>query len=204
MPGANRSPKFSVLLLAGGRGQRMGGADKGLLDWQGRPLIAWLHDRVRPLSDDLIISCNRNSERYAPFADRLVSDEDQDFQGPLAGIRAGMKVARHKWLLILPCDAPLVDDELLQALLAKHGEQPVVVRQNGYLQPLFSLLPTALARSLEQSWQLGERSPQRWLRQIGVSTVDCPPADPRLANLNTPDLLAQTSSPMELDSSRLV
>src|SRR5690606_7670207 len=60
-------PSCSVLLLAGGRGQRMGGADKGLLEWQGRPLIAWLHDLVRPLSDDLIISCNRNSERYAAF-----------------------------------------------------------------------------------------------------------------------------------------
>jgi molybdopterin-guanine dinucleotide biosynthesis protein A len=54
-----------VLLLSGGRGQRMGGRDKGLLDWRGRPLIAWLHDLTRPLSDDLIISCNRNTERYA-------------------------------------------------------------------------------------------------------------------------------------------
>ena len=52
----------------------MGGADKGLLDWHGKPLIAWLHEQVRPLSDDLIISCNRNQQRYAAFADQLVSD----------------------------------------------------------------------------------------------------------------------------------
>jgi molybdenum cofactor guanylyltransferase len=194
MPVSPALPTCSVLLLAGGRGQRMGGADKGLLDWQGRPLIAWLHELVRPLTDDLIISCNRNPERYAAFADRLISDEDQNFQGPLAGIRAGLNIARHNWLLVLPCDAPLLDRPLLQALLAKAGEQPVVVRQNDYLEPLFSLLPTSLAGSLEQAWQSGERSPQRWLQQIGVLTVDCPPADPRLANLNTPDLLAQDRS----------
>ena len=116
MPAPVTLPGCSVLLLAGGRGQRMGGADKGLLDWQGRPLIAWLHERVRPLTDDLIISCNRNAERYAAYADRLVSDAESDFPGPLAGILAGLDAARHDWLLVLPCDAPLIDHALLQAL----------------------------------------------------------------------------------------
>ena len=63
----------------------MGGRDKGLLNWRGRPLIAWLHDLTKPLSDDLIISCNRNQERYAAFADQLVGDGNQDFAGPLPG-----------------------------------------------------------------------------------------------------------------------
>lgn len=106
MPASNASPTCSVLLLSGGRGLRMGGRDKGLLEWQGRPLIAWLHDLTRPLSDDLIISCNRNTEHYARYADQLVADQDQNFQGPLAGIRAGMAAARHEQMLVLPCDAP--------------------------------------------------------------------------------------------------
>jgi molybdopterin-guanine dinucleotide biosynthesis protein A len=189
MPALSTLPTCSVLLLAGGRGQRMGGADKGLIDWQGRPLIAWLHELVRPLSDDLIISCNRNAERYAPYADRLIEDDDKDFPGPLAGIRAGLKVARHPWLLVLPCDAPRLDRELLLALLSQAGEQPVVVRQGGYLEPLFSLIPTHLVAQLEDAWQAGERSPQRWLRSLAIATVDCPADDPRLANLNTPELL---------------
>jgi molybdopterin-guanine dinucleotide biosynthesis protein A len=167
----------------------MGGADKGLIDWQGRPLIAWLHELVRPLTDDLLISCNRNAERYAPYADRLIEDDDKDFPGPLAGIRAGLKVARHPWLLVLPCDAPRLDRELLLALLSQAGEQPVVVRQGGYLEPLFSLIPTHLVAQLEDAWQAGERSPQRWLRSLAIATVDCPADDPRLANLNTPELL---------------
>lgn len=189
MPALSTLPTCSVLLLAGGRGQRMGGADKGLLDWQGRPLIAWLHELVRPLSDDLIISCNRNAERYAPYADRLIEDDDKDFPGPLAGIRAGLKVARHPWLLVLPCDAPRLDRELLLALLSQASEQPVVVRQGGYLEPLFSLIPTHLVAQLEDAWQAGERSPQRWLRSLAIATVDCPADDSRLANLNTPELL---------------
>lgn len=190
MPGANTAHKCSVLLLAGGRGQRMGGADKGLLDWQGRPLIAWLYERVRPLTDDLIVSCNRNSERYAAFADRLVSDGAEDFQGPLAGIRAGLRMARHEHVLILPCDAPRLDDALIQTLLSLAGEHAVVIRRGEYFEPLFSLIPRALLTNLEQAWQTGERSPQRWLRNQATLTVDCALNDPRLVNFNTPEALA--------------
>ncbi|OHC19810.1 MAG: molybdenum cofactor guanylyltransferase MobA [Pseudomonadales bacterium RIFCSPHIGHO2_02_FULL_60_43] len=189
MPAPTNLPRCSVLLLAGGRGQRMGGADKGLLDWQGRPLIAWLHELVRPLTDDLLISCNRNAERYAPFADRLVSDDEADFQGPLAGIRAGLRAARQANVLILPCDAPQLDRQLLEALLSLAGERAVVVRQGEFLEPLFSVIPRALDADLEQAWQAGERSPQRWLRSLDPLTVECPLGDPRLANFNTPDLL---------------
>ena len=189
MPALSTLPTCSVLLLAGGRGQRMGGADKGLLDWQGRPLIAWLHELVRPLTDDLLISCNRNAERYAPFADRLVSDDEADFQGPLAGIRAGLRAARQANVLILPCDAPQLDRQLLEALLSLAGERAVVVRQGEFLEPLFSVIPRALHADLEQAWQAGERSPQRWLRSLDPLTVECPLGDPRLANFNTPDLL---------------
>ncbi|MBP3363942.1 MAG: NTP transferase domain-containing protein, partial [Pseudomonas sp.] len=57
----------SILLLAGGRGQRMGGQDKGLVTWQGQPLIEFAQRVARPLTDDLIISCNRNHAQYARF-----------------------------------------------------------------------------------------------------------------------------------------
>ncbi|WP_277372069.1 molybdenum cofactor guanylyltransferase MobA [Pseudomonas sp. AA-38] len=182
-------PKCSVLLLAGGRGQRMGGRDKGLLHWQGRPLIAWMHEKVRPLSDDLIISCNRNLDAYAAYADRLVTDDDSDYQGPLAGIRAGLASAHHSQLLVLPCDAPLVDRALLDGLLARAGEHPVVVRQGQYWEPLLCLLPTRLKGDLEQAWHEGQRSPQRWFMQHAAVAFDCPVGDPRLANVNTPEIL---------------
>jgi molybdopterin-guanine dinucleotide biosynthesis protein A len=193
MPATPVLPSCSVLLLCGGRGQRMGGQDKGLIEWQGRPLVAWLHDLVRPLSDDLIISCNRNSERYRAFADRLISDDDEHFQGPLAGIRAGLQAARHDYLLVLPCDTPLLDRALLDELLGQAGSHPVMVRQGDFWEPLFSLIPKSLGSKLEDAWQAGERSPQRWLCRHDPIAVVCPPNDPRLANLNTPQLLALNS-----------
>jgi len=186
-------PACSVLLLSGGRGSRMGGRDKGLIEWQGRPMIAWLHDLVRPLTDDLIISCNRNSERYAAWADRLVQDDDHEFQGPLAGIRAGLAVMRQPYLLILPCDAPVLDRALLQSLLqmaAAHPGLPVMVRRGEQWEPLFSCLPRACAPALEQAWQRGERSPRRVLLSLGAVPLPCAEDDPRLANLNTPELLS--------------
>lgn len=189
----NPLPPCSILLLAGGRGQRMGGADKGLLAWQGKPLIAWLHAQVRPLTDDLIISCNRNQSAYAGYADQLVSDAEGDFPGPLAGIRAGLQQARHPYLLVLPCDAPLLDRPLLLGLLHAAGEHAVVLRQGEQWQPLFSLWPRALLGQLESAWNAGQRSPLGFLRSAGALTLDCAADDPRLSNLNTPQLLEQAA-----------
>jgi molybdopterin-guanine dinucleotide biosynthesis protein A len=186
-------PLCSILLLAGGRGQRMGGADKGLQLWQGRPMIAWLHDLVRPHTDDLILSCNRNQQLYAPYADHLVSDAESGFPGPLAGIRAGLQQARHSHVLILPCDAPLLDRDILQTLLAATGERPVVVRQAEQWQPLFSLWPRALLTELERAWTEGQRSPLSFLRSMNAIPLDFAEDDPRLSNLNTPALLEQAA-----------
>lgn len=190
-------PACSILLLAGGRGQRMGGRDKGLLEWCGRPLVAHLHALIRPLTDDLIISCNRNLDRYATYADRLVQDDSADFPGPLAGIRAGLLAARHSWLLVLPCDSPRLDAELLRNMrqtAARHPDRPLLVRQGEQWEPLFCLLPKSLLPALEQAWQAGERSPRKIFLADAVSVLQCPPDDPRLANLNTPNLLTNAEN----------
>lgn len=144
----------SILLLAGGRGQRMGGEDKGLLQWRGQPLIAHLQRLTRPLTDDLIISCNRNHDRYAPYADQLVSDDSPDFPGPLAGIRAGLAAARHPHLLVLPCDVPALDVQLLNALRdtgQRNPLWPVMVRHGEFWEPLICIIPTYLQAEIEQA-----------------------------------------------------
>jgi len=188
----------SVLLLAGGRGQRMGGRDKGLLQWRGQPLIAHLQALVRPLGDDLIISCNRNHAHYAAYADRLVSDDSDDFPGPLAGIRAGLAAARHSHLLVLPCDVPGLDEPLLHALLrcaAEHPQQPVMVRHGEHWEPLICVIPSVHAPLFESAWQAGERSPRKILLALDAQPLQCLADDPRLANLNTPDALAREPGP---------
>ncbi|POF93963.1 molybdenum cofactor guanylyltransferase MobA [Pseudomonas putida] len=184
-------PPCSILILAGGRGQRMGGRDKGLVDWQGEPLTAHVHRVVRPLSDDLVISCNRNQAAYRPYADRLVGDAEADFPGPLAGVIAGLRVARHGWVVVLACDAPLVDRELIEGLLrlAVTGNSAAMVRQGGFWQPMFSVLPKRVLPVLEQAWAAGERSLQKALLREAVQGLECAESDRRLSNFNSPDRL---------------
>ncbi|MFG0398067.1 molybdenum cofactor guanylyltransferase MobA [Pseudomonas sp. zjy_11] len=184
-------PPCSILILAGGRGQRMGGRDKGLVDWQGEPLIAHVHRVVRPLSDDLVISCNRNQAAYRAYADRLVGDAEADFPGPLAGVIAGLKVARHGWVVLLACDAPLVDRELIEDLLrlAVTGNSAAMVRQGGFWQPMFSVLPKRVLPVLEQAWAAGERSLQKALLREAVRGLECTEDDRRLSNFNSPERL---------------
>ncbi|MFH0020826.1 molybdenum cofactor guanylyltransferase MobA [Pseudomonas fluorescens] len=185
-------PSCSILLLAGGRGQRMGGQDKGLVEWLGEPMIAHLQRKVRALTDDLIISCNRNRERYAAFADQLVADDEGDFPGPLAGIRAGLKAARHTHLLVLPCDVPRIDAALLQSMRETaqlNSEKPLMLRHGEHWEPLLCMIPLSLSAAFEDAWNAGERSPGRVMRSLGATALQCPDNDPRLANLNTPELL---------------
>jgi molybdopterin-guanine dinucleotide biosynthesis protein A len=175
----------------------MGGRDKGLIQWRGEPLIQHLHRLTRPLTDDLIISCNRNLEQYAQYADRLVQDGNEDFHGPFAGIRAALPLARHEYLLVLPCDVPLIDAALVHSLrqsACQHPGQPVMIRDGEHWQPLLCVIPTHHAAAFEAAWQAGERSPRRAMQPLNPVAVQCQANDPRLANLNTPDLLRQISN----------
>ncbi|REH38979.1 molybdenum cofactor guanylyltransferase [Paraperlucidibaca baekdonensis] len=185
-------PPCSVLLLCGGRGQRMGGHDKGLLHWHGQPLVAWLANHAAPMSDDLLISCNRNASRYAHFTSRLISDGNDDFAGPLAGIRAGLAQCHHERLLVLSCDAPKVSAEILNALRAcsaAHQNQAALVKHGSQWQPLISLWPRTLLAALEAAWQAGERSPLRFLLAHQAQPLQYPSHDERFVNLNTPEQL---------------
>ncbi|MDF5997292.1 molybdenum cofactor guanylyltransferase [Pseudomonas aeruginosa] len=165
----------------------MGGRDKGLIEWQGLPLIAHLHRLVRPLTDDLIVSCNRNQERYAAYADRLVSDDSRDFPGPLAGIRAGLAVARHPWLLVLPLRRAAHRPRLAGNPAAGRRPPPArpwMLRCGGQWEPLFSLIPTHLAEEIEHAWRQGDRSPRHVLLPLGAEAIELAAGDPRLANLH--------------------
>ncbi|MGE8065942.1 molybdenum cofactor guanylyltransferase MobA [Pseudomonas sp. NPDC089569] len=193
MTSHSQLPPCSILLLAGGRGQRMGGQDKGLVQWHGEPLIAHLHRKTRPLTNDLIISCNRNLEKYAHYADQLVHDDEAGFPGPLAGIHAGLKVARHSHLLVLPCDVPRVDEALITRMretAMQHPDKPLMLRHDEHWEPLLCVIPVALLGEIERAWNEGERSPGRLMRKLGATALQCPDNDPRLANLNTPELLS--------------
>ncbi|MGY2437305.1 NTP transferase domain-containing protein, partial [Escherichia coli] len=92
-------PPFPVssVILAGGRASRMGGDDKGWVPLAGKPLIAHVLERLRPQVDEVLINANRSEERYRALAP-VIGDAQADFQGPLAGMQAGLAAARHDWV----------------------------------------------------------------------------------------------------------
>ena len=102
--------EITGLVLAGGRGSRMGGIDKGLQDFQGTPLALHALRRLERqdggLIGPLLISANRNTDAYAAFGARVCPDTLADFAGPLAGFLAGLVCCETTYLLTVPCDSP--------------------------------------------------------------------------------------------------
>jgi molybdenum cofactor guanylyltransferase len=104
------------LILAGGKGQRVGNRDKGLILLKGKPLIAHVSDRLLPQVGELLISCNRNFSRYKNFSAQTVTDTRRDFQGPLAGMEAAYPYIRTEFLVVVGCDIPHLPPDLARRL----------------------------------------------------------------------------------------
>jgi len=162
------------LLLAGGRGMRMGGVDKGLQMLHGEPLALHVMRRLAPQTGQLLISANRHAERYvelgAPFHARVIADTLPDFPGPLAGLLAGLRAARTPFVLSAPCDTPGLPadlaDRLVAALDAANGSIATVTTTDAQgetsIHPVFALVRTSLADDLEGFLQAGERKVRTW------------------------------------------
>ncbi len=195
MSGARPGPADTVaaVVLAGGRGTRMAGADKGLLPLRGRPLVAQLLDELRPQVGVCFISANRNHDRYARYGAEVVSDAWPNFRGPLAGIHAAAQRSACSWLLAAPCDSPgLPEDLVLQlqcAAQAAGSAAAYAVVQGELVYPLCLIHRRSFA-DLQQALERGEYAVGRWLlAQRAVAVVIDNWRGPPL-NLNTPERLA--------------
>ncbi|MCB1776960.1 MAG: molybdenum cofactor guanylyltransferase [Candidatus Competibacteraceae bacterium] len=183
------------LILAGGRAERMGGRDKGLLLLAGEPLIAHSIRCLRPQVSELLISANRHQNIYQTFGYRVVSDHPElRFRGPLAGILAAMMVAQTPYLLTAPCDAPLLPLDYARRMCAALEQDPaavsVVVTADCW-QPVFALLPVALRDDLADWLTTGQGGVGRWLQRHQPALVAFPDRSTLFRNLNTPEDLAQ-------------
>lgn len=184
-------PRESItgLVLAGGLGTRMGGEDKGLLSLAGRPMVAYVLDALRPQVGTLLISANRNRERYTAFGYPVVADADDGHLGPLAGVLAALKRCTTEFLLTAPCDAPLVAPDLgarLYAACIAAGTDVAVACDGALRQPVFLLLRAALAPSLESYLAGGGRKAGAWLGQMPVAEADLSDQPDTFLNVNDP------------------
>jgi molybdopterin-guanine dinucleotide biosynthesis protein A len=179
--------RITGLVLAGGRGSRLGGIDKGLLPINGLPMIEHVVGRLRPQVAEIIVSANRNIERYREFGWRVVADEvDDSYKGPLAGILSGLRGARTDWIVTAPCDAPLVSEQLVARLTAAvSGNTTAVVAHDGErMQQAFLLLNKSLIGDLATYLAGGERALGRWLRRQRFREVSFADRPQAFANVN--------------------
>lgn len=177
--------ELHALALAGGRGARMGGLDKGLQLLDGRPLALHVIERLAPQAGTVRISANRHLDLYAALGHDVLPDPaGLEFAGPLAGMLAGLNaIPDDTWLLTAPCDCPHLPLDLAERLLAAAGAHGLAFAQAGREHPTHALLHASLRAPLAAHLHDGGRAVLRWMRSQphGVAQFDDEAA---FANLN--------------------
>ena len=183
-------PTVTGVILAGGAARRMGGNDKGLIAFLDRPLVSHVIDHIAPQVEQLLINANRNIERYRQFGYPVISDTLSDFQGPLAGMLAGMQAANSDYILTVPCDSPAPSTKLRQRMLEsllRSGKKIAVATDGKRIQPVFALLDCELADDLQNYIASGERKIDRWFTQQPMIEVDFSDQPDSFRNFNHPE-----------------
>jgi len=190
--------QITGVILAGGLGRRMGGVDKGLQELRGRPLAAWVIERLAPQVGRLLINANQNGERYAAFGHPVVADAIAGFAGPLAGLHAALSAATTPFVATAPCDSPFLPGDLVARLSAELTAKKAaiaVARTGDQPHPVFCLCRCDVLPHLTAYLVAGERKFERWyatLASVEVAFDDQPEA---FANINTREELASFSGP---------
>ncbi len=186
------------LVLAGGQGSRMGGVDKGLAPFRGRPLVAHVIERLAPQVDEILVNANRNPGDYARFGHRVVADEIPGFAGPLAGFERGLAHARGDLVATVPCDSPFLPSDLvarLRAELERAGADLAVAKTGDQPHPVFCLMRRGVHASLGQFLASGQRKIDKWYAALAVVEVAFDDEPDAFANINTRDELAGLEKP---------
>lgn len=167
------------LILAGGRGSRMGGVDKGLQNFRGLPLALHTLMRLGPQVGTVMVNANRNLSAYESFGAEVWPDVISDYAGPLAGFLTGLERCETEYLVTVPCDTPLFPPDLVARLaeaLEREGADIAMAaarEEDGQVrtQPVFSLMKRDVMESLVKFTQAGGRKIDAWTGQHKTAIV---------------------------------
>jgi molybdopterin-guanine dinucleotide biosynthesis protein A len=198
--------EITGVVLAGGRGSRMGGVDKGLQNFNGMPLALATLMRLQPQVGQMMINANRNLAAYESFGVPVWPDVIPDYAGPLAGFMTALEHCESSWLVTVPCDTPLFPLDLVERLASAAKAQDAdiamaaALEDDGQLrtQPVFCLLGVHLLESLVVFTNEGGRKIDAWTARHKTVIVpfDQPGDSPRaFANANTLAELHQLEKP---------
>ena len=194
-----RSP-VSAIIQAGGQSRRMG-RDKALIDYQGRPIIAHVIETLRALTDDVAVISNR-SDLYSPFGARVVPDYDPPC-GPLGGLAAGLRALNTELAIVVACDMPFLNVNLLRWLIdLADGYDAVVPQAGAEFEPLHAVYRRDCYHPIVRRLEQGQRRVISFFADVRLRPVPeaewrvLDPAGRSLLNLNTPaDLSLLTTGP---------
>jgi len=163
---------ITAIVLAGGQGSRLNHQDKGLVYWNEQPFIAHITQALAAETKHIVISCNRNHDQYKYFSDAIVSDQRENYQGPLAGLEAALSLVKTPLSLIYPCDCPIVPKQLVHKLYKTASKTGFACVHDGQrIQPLMSLFNTSYKQSIEGYLKTGQRSVIGWIK---ANNLDLP------------------------------
>ncbi len=178
----------------------MDGLDKGLMSIGGTSMVEHVLTRLEPQVGTVLINANRNLNDYENLGVTVVRDRQNDFQGPLAGIASTLGHINTPFLLTVPCDSPLLANDIagrLYRVLESEGTDVAVAHDGKRLHPVFCLLRTELRTNLENYLQLGQRKFEQWLRQTNWVAADCGPIADSFLNINKPSEFAALKQQIE-------
>jgi molybdenum cofactor guanylyltransferase len=183
--------QITGLILAGGRGSRMGNVDKGLQMFRGAPMAMHVMLRLQPQVGPLLINANQNMGPYEGFGVPVWPDQIADFAGPLAGLQTGLAHCETPYLVTVPCDSPFLPTDLVARLYADliewDADLAVAVTGEGgerRTQPVFCLMKSTLLAHLTAFLQDGGRKIDSWYASLNVIEVPFPD-ESAFRNINT-------------------
>jgi len=182
--------EITAVILAGGRGSRMGGVDKGLVELNGKPLIEHVLAAIADQVSAVVINANRHQAEYATYGYPVIADSLGDYQGPLAGFLAAMQSVQTTDILSVPCDGPLLSSDLVARLLAarEREDAEIAVAHDGErLQPVYALIPVHLRDSLQAYLDGGDRKIDLWYAHHRMALADFSDVPTTFVNVNTPE-----------------
>ncbi len=165
----------------------MGGVDKGLVEVAGRPMVEHVLTAVERQSGAVAINANRSTDRYARYGYPVIPDRLDGFQGPLAGMASALESAATEFVLVVPCDSPLVDPSLgprLYAALMDREANVAVAHDGERMHPVFVLLHRSVLSGLEDFLARGERKIDVWFAEEKTATVDFSDLPDMFLNVN--------------------
>ncbi|MHA2938343.1 molybdenum cofactor guanylyltransferase MobA [Vibrio sp. RC27] len=195
---SDKPQSITWVILAGGRGQRMSGQDKGLLQVGDSCLVELIVNELQRQilaenrSEYLLINANRNIATYQKYAE-VVTDLNDQFQGPLSGMLAALMHTKTEWIAVIPCDSPNIPLQYVEKMVsATDTESDVLVAFDGeHVQPVFCLIRRSIQSKLEEFLRQGERKVGLFFRNMQADRIDFSDNPELFVNINHPEDLAQ-------------